>query len=339
MTRGRVLLAGLLVALVGLSGLAYGGYRYYDGQIHARHRVGQGPIDITVPPNTSVTGVADILSRKGVIVSRLAFQVYVRLNGYNSKLDAGHYQVPAGADTIEVVALMGHARGNEVSVTIPEGFTAKQAGDVFQQSGLFSAQKYVAAVEHDQFNQDFLASRPQGSSVDGFLFPDTFFFSPKASPDDVINAQLNRFGEVVTPEMRAHAADHNLTLYQEIVLASIVEREAKFDQDRGQIAAVFYNRLAIGMPLEADATLLFAKGATGGPVTEPDKSINSPYNTYANKGLPPGPICNPGLASIKAALTPAQNGFLFYVTDRDGHAHFSRTLAEHQQQIAQYGAQ
>ena len=339
MRRGRGCLVAVLVVLLVLGGVAYGGYRYYDGEVHQRHRVGQPAVNITVPPGTSVSGVADILAKNGVIGNTVVFQVYVRLNGYNSRLDAGQYHVPGGASMIEVAALLGHSLASEVSVTIPEGYTSKQIADVLQQKGLFQAQAYLTAVQHDQFSQDFLAGRPPGSNLEGFLFPDTYNFSAKATPDDVINAQLNRFGEQVTPALRAHAADHGLTLYQALVLASIVEREGRFNDDRGQIASVFYNRLAAGTPLQSDTTVQFAKGNPGAAITNADKAIDSPYNTYLHTGLPPGPICNPGLASIVAALTPAQTDFLYFLTDKDGHAHFSKTLAEHNAQAAQYGVQ
>jgi UPF0755 protein len=334
----RVLVAGL-IALVALAAVGFSGYRLYENAVHKHFRAGQAPISVTIPPGTSVSGVADVVQRAGLIDNALAFQAYVRLHGYSSRLEAGHYQVPGGTDIAGLVALIGHAQGNQVSVTIPEGYTSKQIADVMQQKGLFQAPQYLDAARAGHFNQDFVADRPAGSSLEGFLFPDTFFFSPKATPEDVVNAQLNRFGEVVTPDLRAHATDHKLTLYQALVLAAIVEREGRFDEDRGQIASVFYNRLAQGMPLQSDVTVAFAKGAPGSPITEADKSINSPYNTYLNTGLPPGPICNPGLASIVAALTPPSTDYLYFLTDKDSHAHFSRTLAEHQQQIIQYGVQ
>jgi UPF0755 protein len=337
--RGRGCVIAIVILVVAIAGVAFGGYRYYDGDVRKPHRVGQPALTITVPPGTSVSGVADILVQKGVIDNSLVFQAYVRLNGYNSRLEAGNYQVPGGATLADVVGLMGHSEANQVTVTIPEGYTTKQAADVIAKKGLFTAQAYLDAVKNDQFSQDFLAGRPAGAGVDGFLFPDTYNFSAKASPDDVINAQLNRFGQQVTPELRAHAADHKLTLYQVLVLASIIEREGKFDEDRGQIASVFYNRLAAGMPLQSDTTVEFAKGAPGIPITNQDKAIDSPYNTYLHTGLPPGPICNPGLGSLVAALTPASTDFLYFLTDKDGHAHFSRTLAEHQQKIIQYGVQ
>jgi UPF0755 protein len=337
--RSQALLVVVLVVLVVLGGGGYVGYQHYDGDVHAHRRAGQPPVNITIPTGSSVSAVGDILAKNGIVGDPVVFQAYVRIHGFASKLEAGHYQVPGGADMAEVVALISHSRGSEVSVTIPEGYDSTQIGNLMGAKGLFSREAYLAAVQQGTVNQDFVAGRPAGAGLEGFLFPDTYFFAPKAAPFDVVTAQVARFGEVITPDLRAHAADHQLTLFQAVTLASIVEREAKFDEDRGQIAAVFYNRLAAGMPLEADATILYARGRTSGSITQADKAVNSPYNTYLNKGVPPGPICNPGRASIVAALTPPSNDFLYYLTDKDGHAHFSKTYAEHQAQAVQYGVQ
>ena len=333
---GRTFGIGALIALVVLGGGGFAGYSYYQSDLHAARRAGQPVATVVIPPGTSVAGVAKILEGQGIIGNPLFFEAYVRTHGYASGLQAGQYQVPGGLDVIQVVELLGHARGSQITVTIPEGYTAKQTAQVMEKAGLFSAAEYLAAVDHPQSVPDFLAGRAAGSSVEGFLFPDTYAFSPRATPADVVNAQLARFGQVVTADLRARAADRKLTLYQAVVLASIVEREGKFDEDRAQIASVFYNRLAAGIPLESDITVEYAKGVPG-PITAADKAINSPYNTYANKGLPPGPICSPGLASNTAALLPASTDYMYFLTDKQGHAHFSRTYAEHQQLAAQYG--
>jgi UPF0755 protein len=333
----RTLAIGALIVLVVLAGGGVGAYGFYSSDLKTARRAGQPTVEVVIPPGTSVSGVARILQGEGIIGNPLVFEAYVRTHGYASRLEAGHYQVPGGLDVVQVVELLGHASGSEVTVTIPEGYTKKQAADVMEHAGLLKAADYVAAVDSPQAVPDFLSDRPAGAGLEGFLFPDTYRFAPQATAAQVVAAQLARFGEVVTPDLRARAANQKLTLYQAVVLASIIEREARFDDDRPQIAAVFYNRLSIGMALEADATLLYARGATSGEVTAADKQSSSPYNTYANKGLPPGPICSPGLAAIRAALEPAQNDYLFYLTDKDGHAHFSRTLAEHQQKEIEFG--
>jgi UPF0755 protein len=327
----RLYLTVALACIALVVGGASASYRFVDDQVHQARRVGQPALALTIPPSSSISEIGKILRHNGLVDNTLAFEFYVRVLGH-SKLEAGNYEVPGGYSTAEVVALLEHdTRGRELLVTVPEGLTDRQIGQLLQDKGLFSADAYLAAQKAGTFPQGFLAGHQHGTDLEGYLFPDTYFLARKATPSDVINLQLQRFGQVVPAALRARASAHNITFAQAIVLASIVEREAKFPADRPQIAAVFYNRLARGMPLEADATLLYARGVTTGPVTDEDKAINSPYNTYRNNGIPPGPISNPGLAAISAVLMPASNDYLYYLTDSSGRAHFSRSFQEHEQ--------
>jgi UPF0755 protein len=299
--------------------------------VHDRHRPGQGALALNIPPRASISDIGKILQRNRLIDSTLVFEMYVRVFGHRN-LEAGNYQVPGGYSMADVVALLEHdIRGRQISVTIPEGWTDKQIARLLQAKGLFSADAYIAVQKAGTFTQTFLQGHQPGTDLEGYLFPDTYFLAPDAKPVDVINLQLHRFGQVVSPAMQAEAEGHGVTFAQAITLASIVEREAKFPADRPQVAAVFYNRLARGMALEADATLLYARGLTSGPINEADKTIDSPYNTYRNRGIPPGPISNPGFAAIEAVLLPAHNDYLYYLTDSSGRAHYSRTFQEHQQ--------
>jgi UPF0755 protein len=320
--------AAIVLVLIGVGGFA--AYRYYQGQVHSPRRVGQTPVVVDIAPGTGVAGTGDILAQHGIIGSTLVFEIYVRTHGLADRLEAGHFTIPGGISMAEALALLSHAQGAQVRVTIPEGYTTKQVAALMEQKGLFSAASYIAAANGGTYSQPFLTGRTPGYGLEGYLFPDTYFFDAKAKPADVINEQVSHFGQKVPADLRRHAADQHLTFAQAVVMASIIEREARFDNDRPYIAAVFYKRLAQGMALEADATLFYAKNQVGGRVTEDDKKINSPFNTYIHPGLPPAPISNPGLASIQAALIPAPGvDYLFYVTDPAGHAHFSRTLAEH----------
>lgn len=232
----------------------------------------------------------------------------------------------------EAVALVSHAQGTQVRVTIPEGYTTKQIAALMEQKGLFSASSYMAAANNGTYTQPFLADRTPGYGLEGYLFPDTYLFDPRATATAVINEQVSHFGQKVPADLRGHAADQHLIFAQAMVIASIVEREAQFDKDRPYVAAVFINRLAHAMPLQSDATVAYAKGQSTTVISEPDKQLNSPFNTYLHAGLPPAPISNPGLASIRAALIPASGfNYLYFLTDPSGHAHFSRTLAQHEQ--------
>ena len=324
----RTFLAGLLVVLVLFGAAAGGAYAYYKSQLRSTQGAGPGTTAIVIPPGTSTAGVADILSGKGLIGNALVFQLYVKLNGFS--LEAGQYQVPKGTSTEDIVALLTHNQsGTAVTVTIPPGYTAKQIGALAQKKGLFSPDAFLAATRQP-YQKDFLAGHDPSLGLEGYLFPDTYQFSSKATPQDMVTTLLNDFGRQVTPAMRS-SPPSGYTLAQVVVMASIVEREAFFDKDRAAVAGVFYNRLKAGMPLQSDATVAYAVGRAGADISEDDKKSTSPFNTYLHPGLPPAAIANPGLASLQAALAPMHTDYLFYLTDKDGHAHFSTTYAQHQQ--------
>jgi UPF0755 protein len=332
MNPGRTFAVSAIVAVLLIGGGAFAAYSYYHGQVYDARRVGQGPAVVGIPVGAGVSGVGDILAKQGVIDSSLAFEIYVRTHGLADRLEAGHYSIPGGSSMAAALALLSHATGTQVRVTIPEGLTQKQMAALFEQKGLFSAAAFLEAADKGTFTQAFLAGRTPGYGLEGYLFPDTYFFDPKVKPAAAINILLDNFAAKVPADLRAHAADQHISFSQAMVLASIIEREAAFDKDRPYVAAVFYNRLAQGQPLQSDATVAYAKGQSTTVITEQDKALNSLFNTYLHTGLPPAPISNPGLASIRAALMPASGfPYLYFLTDPSGQAHFSRTLDQHNQ--------
>jgi UPF0755 protein len=332
MNPGRTFVVSAIVAVLLIGGGAFAAYSYDHGQVYDARRVGEGPAVVDIPVGAGVSGVGDILAKQGVIGSSLAFEIYVRTHGLADRLEAGHYSIPGGSSMAAALALLSHATGTQVRVTIPEGFTQKQMAALFEQKGLFSAAAFLDAANKGTFTQAFLAGRTPGYGLEGYLFPDTYFFDPKVKPAAAINVLLDNFAAKVPADLRAHAADQQITFSQAMVLASIIEREAAFNKDRPYVAAVFYNRLAQGQPLQSDATVAYAKGQSTTVITEQDKALHSPFNTYLHTGLPPAPISNPGLASIRAALMPASGfTYLYFLTDPSGHAHFSRTLDQHNQ--------
>jgi UPF0755 protein len=192
----------------------------------------------------------------------------------------------------------------------------------------------MAEVQTGSFNEPFLAGRPPGASLEGFLFPDTYTFAKGASAHQVVQAQLDDFAKRAAPLLAT--PPRSLSAYQLVVMASIIEREARFDDDRPKVASVLYNRLDRGMYLQVDASVLYGLGVFGRAPTADELHKDTPYNTYMHAGLTPTPIANPGLASLQAAAAPAQTAFLFYVSDGCGHNHYSTTQAEHDQQAARY---
>jgi UPF0755 protein len=329
---GRTFAIAAAIALLLIGGGAFAANRAYNSQVYDARRAGQGVALVDIPAGASVSEIGDILSRQGLIGSTLAFEIYVRANGLANRLEAGHYRIRGGLSMAATLDLLTHAAGAQVRVTVPEGFTEKQIAQLMEKKGLFNATAFLDAANKGTYTQPYLAGRPAGYGLEGYLFPDTYFLDPKATPAEVISVLLEDFGTKVPADLRAHAADQHVTFAQAMVVASIVEREASFDKDRPYVAAVFYNRLAQGLPLQSDATVAYAKGQSTTVITEQDKALNSPFNTYLNTGLPPGPISNPGLPSIRAALMPASGwSYLFFLTDATGHAHFSRTLDQHNQ--------
>jgi UPF0755 protein len=227
----------------------------------------------------------------------------------------------------------------EVSATIIEGWTVEQMGEYFEKLGLFSAKDFTAAVENYDSTSFPLTKRPQGASLEGFLFPDTYRFAKTATPQQVIEKMLTNFTSrlaSINVGAEAVSADqkfNGLSLYEIITLASIIEKESGGQTgERGLVASVFYNRLAIGQALESDATVNYVTGKDTPAASAQDLQVNSPYNTYKYPGLPPGPICNPSLGSIAAALRPPKSDFYYFLHRQpSGEVEFSRTFEEHKQ--------
>jgi UPF0755 protein len=234
------------------------------------------------------------------------------------------------------------AKAPQTSITLLEGWGNQDIADYLEKNGIASSTTFLAdAKNFDSSNYQDLASKPKTQDLEGFLFPDTYFI-PETPPvgqsisNVIIKKLLDNFTAKITPEMLAQAEKDNMSLYQIVTLASIIEKESGGNQDdRKTIAGVFYNRLKAGMPLESDATVLFINNKA--TVSPDDLNINSPYNTYKYPGLPPGPICNPGLNSIMAALYPTpSDDFYFLTIPQTGRAVFAKTYDEHLKNVAEY---
>jgi UPF0755 protein len=220
-------------------------------------------------------------------------------------------------------------------VVIPEGLTAAQIAQRVQSTGLgVTASAYLGEERTGHFSDGFLVGRPAGAPLEGMLFPDTYDVPIGATAHDVVAQQLQAFMARALPMVGS--PPHGLTAYQMVVLASIVEREARLPADRPQVAGVLYNRLARGMDLQVDASVIYGVGVTDRAPTSDELKQDTPYNTYLHLGLPPTPISNPGLASLQAAAHPATSDYLFYVSDGCGHNHYSSTAAAHDALVQQY---
>jgi UPF0755 protein len=316
------------------------------------------PMPFVVEPGASARSVAAQLQAEGLVKDARLFEAYVRASGLAGRLQAGTYTLSPHLTPVQIAEALLHSRPASIALTVPEGWRLEQIADGLRASGVMDGATYRKIVETGDLSgldagapdrYSFLEERPSGATLEGYLFPDTYeLLVDQATPEALVRRQLDTFTERVLPRYRKYAesASKPLTLHQALTLASIVEREAGVDADRPMIAGVYLNRLAKNMRLEADPTVQYAMGfqpQTGqwwkSPVfLEEYNKVVSPYNTYLNAGLPPGPIANPSLKSIEAALNPAQHDYLFFMAVGDGsgrHA-FARTFAEHLENVRRY---
>ncbi|MCL5074574.1 MAG: endolytic transglycosylase MltG [Chloroflexi bacterium] len=317
--------------------------------LDSRPSTDQHPVKFVVKEGETAAAIAENLESQGLIKNRWLFRLMVKVRGVENRLEAGDYELRANMTVNEIIDRLQRGRYVGSLITFPEGWRALEMADAVERRGISSRGDFMRIVTDGRFEADFLASRPKNASLEGYLFPDTYRIPPNITPEQLVQAMLDNFGRHFTPMMRQQAADMGLTIHQVITLASIVEREARMPSERATIASVYLNRLKRGMLLQADPTVQYA--LVKGSSTErgsywkkallyKDLEVDSPYNTYRYGGLPPGPICNPGLAAIKAVLEPAQTDYLYFVAKEDGSHIFARTLEEHAQNVQKYrGAQ
>ncbi|MGQ0570491.1 MAG: endolytic transglycosylase MltG [Armatimonadota bacterium] len=292
---------------------------------------------VIIAPGESTRQIARRLADAGLVRSPWVVIAAAKRLGATSRLQHGEYALRPTQSAWEIVGAIARGENVQHRVTIPEGYTVTQIADALATAGLVDRDRFLALALHGgrRVTRATLEALPV-DSLEGYLFPDTYVLPRGLGEIAVLNRFLERFDAGVRPDIHAAARGLGLTLHQLLTVASMIERETRVPQERPVIASVIYNRLRRGMRLEIDATVLYALGRHKSVVTERDLAVESPYNTYRHHGLPPGPISNPGLASIRAAATPADAPYLYYVLRPDGGHHFSRTLREHAEAIRRY---
>ncbi|GBD08135.1 Endolytic murein transglycosylase [Candidatus Thermoflexus japonica] len=300
------------------------------------------PVTFVIHPGQSVMEVAEALQEAGLIRDAFLFRAYVRYYGLDREIEAGEYTLNKTMTIPQIAEALRSGRRAEWTVRIREGLRLEEVAESIAAQTHLSAQAILEAARDGlRWRADFpfLADLPPGATLEGYLFPDTYRLARDATAEAMIRRMLENFGRKVTPEKIAAAQARGFTLHQVITLASIVEREAALPEERPLIASVYLNRLAAGMKLDADPTVQYALGYQPdqrtwwkSPLTLEDLQVDSPYNTYRYPGLPPGPIANPGLASIEAVLNPAETEYFYFMADcikKDGSHWFARTQEEH----------
>lgn len=306
---------------------AYAVYQYELRPVSAE----SGTVDFTVQSGERVPRIADGLKSAGLIRDRNAFITYVTIHNIRAKLEAGTYGL-SPSDSSQIIASImasGHTLANRM--VVPEGYRLAQIEALAAKNGIAPVDFEVAlAAPH---TQSFLAAKPAGVSLEGYLFPDSYEVTKTTTATQLVNEMLDDFGQKVGPEYVQAFAAEGLSLHQGLTIASIVESEVANPYDRPVVAQIFIKRLKTGMPLGSDVTAQYAADLLGVPFST---SIASPYNTLNHAGLPPGPICSPGLNALDAVAHPAATDYLYFLTGKDGKTYYATTYAQHEANIAKY---
>jgi UPF0755 protein len=287
-----------------------------------------------VKANMGLDQISNDLYAKGLIADKNIFILYSKFGPSRGNLKPGTYLLSPSMSLSRIADTIGRGAVASEKITFPEGTTIEQMSKKWAKTNLGTANGFVEASNlQNTYKQSFLQYRSNKQSLEGYLFPATYTVVYASTAQSQIDTMLDNFERQVLPKLPAEYQNSS-KLNDLITLASIVEREANTSEDRRGVAAVFYNRLRLGMKLESDVTVNYATGKT--QTLPSDLSIDSPYNTYKVAGLPIGPICNPGLDSILATLNPDQNDYLFFLADQNGVVRYAKNLDEHNQNIEKY---
>ncbi len=316
---------------------------YWDGQVESSRGTQTEEVTFTVGKGDGARAVATGLENAGIIADDLPFLFYVMRSDLAPRLQSGEYRLSGSLSIPEIVERLvaGKVIPPGVKVTFPEGFTAAMIADRLTAEGL-PGQEFLAIVSRpfpkwrERFA--FLADLPEGKSLEGYLFPDTYIFPREATAELIVAELLKTFEKKALPLYAEHQGKTTLSRYQSLILASIIEEEGKNAEERRIISDIFLKRLAINQPLQSDATVNYALGTSKMQPSFKDIETDSPYNTYRYPGLPPTPIASPGLESLRAALDPITNEYYFFLNNlTTGETVFSRTFEEHVANRAKHG--
>jgi UPF0755 protein len=288
---------------------------------------------VAVSPGEPFSAIADRLFDRELIVMPQKFRRYARLRGFDKQVKAGEYELSAAMAPRQILSTLVEGKVRLRRLTIPEGYDLVQIAAAAVAAGLGSEEEFLAKA------YDEALARKMGieaESFEGYLFPETYFFPRNLTSEQMIAAMVERFRSVFSPQWRRRAEQIGLSVHEIVTLASIIEKETGAAEERPLIASVFHNRLAKGMRLESDPTVIYGIESFDGNLTRKHLRTPTAYNTYRIRGLPPGPIASPGRASLEAALFPAQSPYLYFVSKKDGTHHFSATFREHRAAVRKY---
>jgi len=286
---------------------------------------------VIINPGTSVDSISTNLEKSKLIRSATAFKLYVTIHGLRGRLQSGAYDLSPSQSSRAIAKVITTGQTSSQKMTIPEGFTISAIKARAATYGI-APEDFDAALSQD-LSGTKAAQRPAGTSLEGYLFPDTYVITPTTTANQLVRAMVDRFDVKVTDEVVAGFARQGISLHQGLTLASVVEREVSNPADQKLVAGVFLNRLKIGMKLQSDVTVDYGRALLGKPF---NTALNSPYNTYVVAALPVGPICNPGLAAMRAVGDPTASGYYYFLAGKDGTTHYAENIDQHNANVQKY---
>ncbi len=290
---------------------------------------------VDLPPGSSTRVIGDRLFKAGVVSDSLTFRIALWRSGLGRQLKAGEYRFERPMSALDVVSKIARGEVYLRPITFPEGLAIEDMAALFEQHGFGTAASFKAAAKNGSLVGDL---DPQARDLEGYLFPETYALPRRASAADLVRMMVRRFHQVFKP-IQAEVQAERLNVREAVTLASLVEKETGKAEERPTVAAVYLNRLHIGMGLQCDPTVIYGlrrAGRYSGNLTRESLAFDSPYNTYLHPGLPPGPIASPGRASLEAVVHPAPVNYLYFVSRNDGSHEFARTLEEHNRNVYRF---
>ena len=290
-------------------------------------------VEVKVERGEPLSAIVHRLKAHGVISNEKLFSFWARLWGLDKRIHWGLYRLELPLPPRQVLNQMLLGKGVFHRITVPEGLTVKEIADLLAKEAIADKDRFLAeAISTELLSLIGL----EGKGVEGYLFPNTYYFTPFVSERDILIAMMEQFRETIKPRLEEQTKEIGLSLHEVVTLASLIEKETGIEAERPLVSAVFHNRLKGKIPLQSDPTVIYGLKRFSGSLTRKDLQSRSPYNTYRILGLPPGPICNPGLSALKAALYPAPVPYLYFVSKNDGSHLFSVSLSEHNRAVKIY---
>jgi len=341
------IVAIVFVLVIGIVGLF--GYNYVKGALKPLDPDATKAIAVEVPIGSSLSSISTLLEKKGVIKDARVFKYYAKFKN-ESQFQAGNYDLTQAMTFDELIESLKTGkvyRKPVFTMTIPEGLTIEQIGKVIEKKTPYTQKEFMDLVTSDTFVQQMIANYPElvtdavladniRYDLEGYLYPATYsYYEEKPSLEAIVEEMIGAMNNVVKNYSDV-LVEKQMSVHQLLTFASLLEEEATAQTDRETIASVFYNRIDEGMPLQTDPTVLYALGDHKDRVLYEDLEVDNAYNTYKNKGLPPGPIAGAGKTSIEAALNPSQTDYFYFLADKEGVNHFSKTYDEHLQKVEKY---